>query len=208
MGLFVLTCAAAACGSSTSSSPAQAAANAANRLLGAQNFTFHESDHATSPISTGNFSLTTAGTRTQQAVLGTVVGTTSGGPTRFTLYATKNTYCHIGDNTAGSAGCAAGDGYDDYLTFDALYYLRTIAKDAAHVQASGGDYTFSGSAVNNSTTPSIHEAWHGSFKIAGGYIVQLQYTQTGSEGAVGTGSVDFSKIGTSPSVNTPPGASD
>ena len=168
---------------------------------------FSESEHATSPIAAGNFSTTTSGTRTQQAVLGTVVGTTSGGPTNFTLYATKSTYCHLPGGPGGYGGCIAADGYDDYLTFDATYYLRTVARKTAHVEQSGSLYTFSGSAVNTGTTPSIRENWHGSFKIAGGYIVELQYSQTGSEGAVGIAVVTFTRIGTSPPISPPLGAS-
>jgi hypothetical protein len=140
-------------------------------------------------------------------LLGTVVGTTSGDPTNFTLYATKSTYCHLGGDLASGGGCTVGDGYDDYITFDTLYFLRTIAKKTAHVEQAGGTYAFSGSAVTTSTTPSIHLSWKGSFRVSGGYIVELRYTQRGSEGAVQVGSVSFSEIGTSPGVRPPPEAS-
>jgi hypothetical protein len=201
-----LAVATSACGSGGSSAPAKAGADAAVHLLSAPNFRFTESDHATSPIAVGNFLLITSGIRTQSALLGTVSNTAQESTTTFTLYATKQTYCHLGGNLPGGGGCAAGNGYDDYITFLASYYLRSIEKRTAHVTQTGATYRFSGSSLNTSTTPNVQLSWHGSFKISGGYLVELQYTQTGSEGAVQTGTITFTNIGTAPAISAPPGA--
>lgn len=203
-GLLLLACAASACGASKTSSPAQVAAAAGNRLLDAPNFIFSESDRGTSTSAGGAFSLASTGTLTQHAVLATLIRTVGATATRFTVYATRTTYCQLG--LAAGSGCTPGDGYDDGLTFVALPYLRLIAKGAANVKQSGRLYTFSGSEENSETTPSVHETWHGSFTISGGYVVALQFTETDSQGGNGSGRVTFSRIGTSPAISAPPGA--
>ncbi len=204
--LIFLVLIVSACTSAGSVSAEKLGSDAAARLLNAKSFTFSEEDRSKSPIAVGNYAITTSGVRTKRAILGREFDVANGRQTEFTLYATKSVYCHLGGNLSGGGRCEAGDGYDDFITFDALYYLRSIAMKRSHIDGSGTEFTFSGSALNTGTTPNDEERWQGSFRVINGSIVELKYEQTDSEGSVANSQVTFSRIGTSRKIVAPPGA--
>jgi hypothetical protein len=195
---FVLaTC--AACGGSTQTvTPKQGA----RFLLGASSFAVQEVDHSTDPRPSGQFVSTFTGERTSVATEAHVV---QPGPdaVSYTLYATTHTYCHVGEDLSSGGFCEAGNGNDDFLTFVSLPILRSIADGQSRVRSSGASFSISGTSRNRSVSPPTTVMWQGTGQVQGRYIANLQYRVSDSRGGVQMVTVNYTKVGSAPSIQPP-----
>jgi hypothetical protein len=179
---------------------------AAERLL-ATSFAIRETDDSTSPVSSGNFELTMSGRRSGEAIEATEHFVPSGSPRLiFTVYASKTVYCHLGSDLASGGFCDLGDGYDNYISFESISFLRSIASGKSVVTSKGRTASFSGSDVSTSSTyGTVHEHWTGTLAIGNGLITKMQYSQSDSLGGVGHGSAAFSADGRVAAIAPPSG---
>jgi hypothetical protein len=122
----------------------------------------------------------------------------------YTVYATKSEYCHLGSDLAAGGFCDRGDGFENDITFLSLSYLRTIASGKSVVTSEGRALSFSGSAINTSSTNgAVREHWTGTLAISNGLVTEMQFAQHDSLGGVGHGSATFRVDPRMPAISRP-----